>query len=200
MGHSDPDDTKLAFATNEMSGAITGAVQAGVVQNIHFHTGCAHSDLTPQFEVRSVPNSDDETMYVWFTLVGPGALDRLDEVVVSVRDELRLAPNTITGRAPEDEVRNVVRGARRFRPGVDKADRFGRAATVPYPLEMGDRTRLYLERTFPPAWTGSNVQWWRRQHARSPLRLRFTCRRDGLGVGLWRIPVDIEAPVAVDGR
>lgn len=69
MQYDDPDGTELASVANEMFGAITGsAVQAGVVHGgIHLHPGCAHSDLTPTFDVWCNRNGDDETMSVSFT-------------------------------------------------------------------------------------------------------------------------------------
>jgi len=199
MGQNEPDDTEPASVVNEMSGTVTGpAVQTGSVDSINFYnTACAHNDLTPKFDIWCTSNGDNETMSVSFTLTGPATLDQLDEVAVSVKDAFRLPPATSVDGTPEDETQNVVWGAWSFRPCVDFADRDGRTATLPYPVEMGDRTRLFVERSFPPARTLFDLQSWRSQFADSPLRLLFTCRRDG---EVWRIPVEVAVPVAAGGQ
>ena len=181
--------------TNEIAGNIGGAVQARDIHgdvNLTVYTGAApQGELTPQFKITCQPQGDDG-MFLWLTLIGPSTLDRVDEVVVRVLDDMVRPPSAIAGSVTAEQMDAVVWGPWRFPPGLDHIDQYGRTAVMPTRLEMGDQTRVYMERTTPPRWWESGTPAWRRQYAGTPLRLLFTCRRDGVD---WRIPVDVMVEV-----
>lgn len=189
MTANDPDPMSV---TNEMSGTASGVVQAGDIHgdiNLTVYTGATtQGELTPQFKIVCEPHGDDG-MFLWLTLIGPSTLDRVDEVVVRVLDDMVRPPSSIAGSATDEQMAAVVWGPWRFPPGLDGIDQYGRTVVVPTRLEMGDRTRVYMERTTPPRWWGSGTPAWRHQYAGTPLRLRFTCRRDEVD---WRILVDVD--------
>ena len=104
-----------------------------------------HADLTPQFEVRCRVMSGERAK-LGVALVGPAALDRLDQVTVRIRDDVPgRAPVTPSGPTAEEIARQVW-GPYRFVPGVDGADQPGRSV-APFGLLLGDWRPLALERT-----------------------------------------------------
>jgi hypothetical protein len=190
MRQNEPDSTELASVANDMSGTAAGVVQAGVIHgnvSVTVRTGGPSPDnSTPRFQITCQPHGDDG-MFLWLTLVGPSTLDRVDEITLRVLDDQRRAPSGIVGGPTAEEITAVVWGPWRFPPGLDNIGEYGRTATVAHPLEMGERTRLFMERTLPPKWN-TDLRWWRRDYANAALRLLIMCRRDEVE---WRVPVDL---------
>ncbi|MDQ0836115.1 hypothetical protein QF032_007959 [Streptomyces achromogenes] len=87
-----------------------------------------------------------------------------------------------------------VWGPLRFVPGVDGADANGQ--TIPaFPLRVGVGWPLALERT-PPLWQEGDDREarWRDKWFNTPMRLVFTCRRDGFVP--WVVPYEVDVPQA----
>jgi hypothetical protein len=147
-----------------------------------------HADLAPKFEVSCRATGGDRAA-LRLVFVGPAGLDRLDQVTVSIRDDIRGRAPVIAGGPTTEQIARQVWGPYRFVPGVDGAEETGRAL-APVELLLGDWRPFALERTLPPPWS-SDTDGWRREYADQPLRLTLTCLRDGQPP--WTVPV--EAPV-----
>ncbi|MGH3938470.1 MAG: hypothetical protein ACRDTG_07500 [Pseudonocardiaceae bacterium] len=134
------------------------------------------------------------------TFIGPDGLDRLDSVEITIRNDRRLVLSPIAnGPSPED-LAAVIWGPLRFVPGVNGADRLGRAVPV-FPMDRQETVPRAMEDSIPPRWN-SDPSAWRRDHAGHPLRLTITCTREGYQP--WTVtrdvPVELEpdnAPPAV---
>jgi hypothetical protein len=160
-----------------------------------------HADLTPQFEVGCIAGYGDRAE-LRLAFVGPAGLDRLDEVTVAIRDDIRGRAPVSAGGPTAEQVAQQVWGPYRFVPGVDGADKTGRAV-APVELLLGDWRPFALEQTPPPPWsTEGSGQWWRQQYTGKPVRLTLHCR--GKGREPWTIPLEVavapatEAPIQPD--
>jgi hypothetical protein len=131
-----------------------------------------HADLTPQFETTCTATSTGRAE-LRVAFAGPPGLDRLDRVVVSIRDDRRGRVPVTAGGPTAEQIAWQVWGPYRFVPGVDGADQDGRGV-APGELVLGDRVRFTLERTLPPPWAG-DTDGWRRQYAGQPVRVTLTC-------------------------
>lgn len=147
-----------------------------------------HADLTPQFEVTCTATSGDRaTLRVAF--VGPPGLDRLDQVTVSIRDDIRGRAPVIAGGPTAEQIARQVWGPYRFVRGVDGADENGRSVAA-VELLLGDWRPFALEQTPPPPWWGGGgVDGWRKQYADQPVRLTFTCHRQDDEP--WTVPREV---------
>lgn len=149
-----------------------------------------HTDLTPQFVI-SCRATSDIAAELRLALAGPAGLDRLDEVIVGIRDDgLNHTPVDADWPTAE-QVAWQIWGPYRFRPGVDGADRSGRTV-APIELQLGDWRSFALERTLPPTWMadGNAGEQWRQDYAGQPMRLTITCRRKAHKP--WTIPVELQ--------
>lgn len=145
-----------------------------------------HADLTPKFEVTCQTTGGDRAQ-LRVALVGPAGLDRLDRVIVSVRDDIRGRRPVTAGGPSAEQIAQHVWGPYRFVPGVDRADQTGRTV-APVELHLGDWRPFALERTPPPPWSG-DIETWRRQYDSQPLRLTLTCHRQGDQP--WTVPIEL---------
>ncbi|MEV7737825.1 hypothetical protein AB0O75_38125 [Streptomyces sp. NPDC088921] len=101
----------------------------------------------------------------------------------------------LAGGPNQEQVDAQVWGPLRFVPGVDGADANGQ--TIPaFPLRVGVGRPLALERTRPPLWQEGNDREarWRDKWLNTPMRLVFTCRRDGFEP--WVVPYEVDVPQA----
>jgi hypothetical protein len=145
-----------------------------------------HAELTPVFELSCQPAGGDRAE-LRVAFVGPPGLDRLDQVTVMIRDDIRGRKAVTAGGPTAEEIAAQVWGPYRFVPGVDGADKSGRGVE-PVSLMLGDWRPFSLERTRPPTWSNDDAKW-RRQYADQPVRLEITCQRDGYSP--WVIPLEV---------
>jgi hypothetical protein len=145
-----------------------------------------HAYLTPQFELTCrVTSGERATLRV--ALVGPAALDRLDQVTVHIRDDIPGRAPVTPGGPTAEEIARQIWGPYRFVPGVDGADQTGRSV-APFELLLGDWRPLTLERTPAPTWS-SDATGWRRQYNDQPVRLTLACVREGDEP--WTVPQEV---------
>ncbi|WP_280666043.1 MULTISPECIES: hypothetical protein [unclassified Kitasatospora] len=138
-----------------------------------------HVDLTPDLGIMFEPQGDSYAL-LKVELRGPAGLDRLDQVVVTVRDEGGVDHEGhagLGGSIPVEELRSVVWSQYRFRPSVDGADRLGRGV-APFALERGEWRPFAMECTLKPHWF-TDLESWQRRFKGKPLRLTLECRRQG---------------------
>jgi hypothetical protein len=145
-----------------------------------------HTDLTPTFDVTCTTTGGDRAE-LRVVLAGPAGLDRLDQVTMSIRDDIRGRAPVTAGEPTAEQITRQVWGPYRFVSGVDGADETGRRV-APVELLLGDWRPFALERTLPPPWS-SDTDGWRRQYANQPLRLTLTCCRQGHQP--WTVPREI---------
>jgi hypothetical protein len=135
-----------------------------------------HHELTPRFNVtvtRLGPGTGQASLMLTFE--GPPALERLDAVEVSVRDDGYTHAGGLAGGPSAQEIADTVWGPYRFRPGIDGVSRNGRDVPAAS-MELGDWRKLVLERTPSPSWT--DPEYWRERYDRDPVRLWVRCRRE----------------------
>lgn len=143
-----------------------------------------HTDLTPQFDV-TCHETGAGRAELWVEFVGPPGLDQLDEVTITIRDDIRgREAFTIAGGPTAEQIGQQVWGPYRFQPSADGADSNGRSV-APIELILGDQRRFALQQTPPPPWS-NDTGGWRQQQAGQSVRLTFTCRRDGYEP--WHVP------------
>ena len=152
-------------------------------------------ELTPEFDITCTvrdTSTDTADMHV---ALRPGRLERLDEVTITILDETgadhwaRGLPGGIT----QEEAEAFVWGGWEFNTGASKQVVSNRTTRVrPYSLVTGKNWDvLSLRRTRPGHWMSATTQEaWREQHEDRPIRLLFTCRRDGYEP--WIVQRDIE--------
>ncbi len=146
-----------------------------------------HEELTPEFVVTASPVNIGRAE-LWVELAGPVALRGLDEIAVSIRDD-------VPGRAPvspagpsAEEIAAQVWGPYQFSPYADGADAGGRTID-PFALQVGERRPSSLMKTRAPHWTSqSDEQWWQ-QWVGEPVRLLLRCRRGDDPP--WTVPLQI---------
>lgn len=145
-----------------------------------------HAELTPVFEV-SCGDTGGDRAELRVEFLGPPGLDRLDQVTVTIRDDIRGCKPVIDGGPTAEEIAEQVWGPCRFVPGVDGADKTGRSA-APISFTLGDWRPYALERTRPPIWSNDDTGW-RRQYADQPVRLTMTCQREENEP--WVVPLEV---------
>lgn len=155
-----------------------------------------HTELTPSFDIVCHRSPVGDTAYLQVTLTGPPDLDRLDGVAVSIRNDRANRSPTIAGGPTAEELAAVIWGPLRFRPYVDDADELGRS--IPFvPLARQDTMQLAMEASLVPRWVADH-DLWRRQYAHHPLRLHFTCTREGHEP--WKFPIDVSIKPEPDNQ
>jgi hypothetical protein len=145
-----------------------------------------HADLTPTFEVCCRASERDRAQ-LQVTLMGPPGLDGLDQVTVTIRDDIRGREPVTAGGPTADQIARQVWGPYRFVPGVDGADETGRSV-APLKMLLGDSRPFTLERTPPPAWSNDSGTW-RQHNADQPVRLTLGCYRQDHEP--WTVPIEI---------
>lgn len=126
-------------------------------------------------------------------LDGPPALDRLDQLTVTIRDDTT-DHRSVAGGPTDEQIAAQIWGPYRFTPGVDGADRTGRAV-APIRLLLGDDRPFQLEPSTPPPWW-TDPEAWRTEYAATPIRLAIRCcRRDNDHE--WNVPLEIVPTPAV---
>ena len=155
-----------------------------------------HADLTPQFEVTLSRTSGGDRADLRLTFVGPAGLDRLDEMTVTIHNDIPDRRPVGAGGPTAEQIAQQIWGPYRFVPDVDSADDTGRRVPSAT-LLLGDDRRLTLERTRPPPWSNGGHEWWDQQYHDRPLRLTVDCWREGHEP--WTIPLKtVPATEAVD--
>lgn len=149
-----------------------------------------HAELRPRYQVtlESNPGSDQRTLRV--KLVGPGELEKLDEVIVSIRDDnpWRRKQPPAAGQ-PAEAVPDHVWSRLRFVPGTGPgfpdaervADSAGRT-TRSVGMNAGDYHTYTLQPSIPPPHPNWTQQTWIDQLG-PHLKLRIEGRRD---TGRWK--------------
>lgn len=136
-----------------------------------------HHEMTPRFDVtitRLGPGTDQASLMLTFE--GPPALEHLDAVEVSIRDDGYTHGAGLAGEPSAQEIADTVWGPYRFKPAIDGASPNGREVPAAA-MELGERRKLVLERSFAPAW--ADTASWRERYDRDPVRLWVRCRREG---------------------
>lgn len=153
-----------------------------------------HADLTPHFRCTVVSNEARSTAMLRVHLEGPPGLlsHGTIEITASLRND-----NPHRGDAPQlagtptpEEVRAHIWGPWKF--SADNCDDTGRTV-APQQLVVGEWTRYGLTPTFPPLWSASNTDDWRRDYAIDPVRLSITARSKD---SEWTVP--LEVPVTIE--
>ena len=153
----------------------------GCVTRIHL------AELSPRFEITCYRATTGNRADLRLTFTGPSALDRLDGVTVTVRDDRTNRTSVTMGGPSDEELARVVWGPYRFVPGVNGADALGKA--IPnFSLDRQETARLALEESLAPRWV-SDHSFWRQQYADHPLRLMIICTRAGHKP--WNVIVDV---------
>lgn len=187
----------LMVAILSTLGTLVAAVAAWGAWRAAHHSGRAattltkveqgrwHAELTPTFKVSCRVTGGDRAQ-LRAELVGPPGLGHLDQVTVTIRDDIRDRQPVTAGRPTAEDIAQQVWGPYRFVPTVDGADSTGRGV-APVPLLLGDWRPFSLERTRPPHW--SDDTWWQK-YADQLVRLTFTCYREGYET--WTVPMEVE--------
>jgi hypothetical protein len=155
-----------------------------------------HADLTPQFRVTLEPKRDAADLIVHLT--GPFPLHHLDEIRVEVThsdDRDHGTPPDGRRRVDPDEWAAQLWGPYELlATGRNEVAADGRTAG-PFALALGNGRTFPLTRTDPPPWwTHREAEaGWRARWLGKPVRLVFTCRRDGFEP--WVVPYEVEIPV-----
>lgn len=144
-----------------------------------------HAELTPHLEVSCTSTGDRATL--WVALTGPMGLEHLDEMSVTVRDDIRGRKPIVAGGPTADQIAEHVWGPYRFVPRVDGADSCGRCV-LPVKLLLGDARPFTLERTRPPQWSMDTGEW-SEQYRYSPVKLTLSCWREGYKP--WTVPLEV---------
>ncbi len=119
--------------------------------------------------------------------MGPPGLDRLDRLIVSIRDDIHGRAPVTAAEPTAEQIAEQVWGPYRFVRSVDGADTTGRSV-APVSLLLGDWRPFALEHTPPPPWS-SDSGGWRQQYADQPVRLTLTCYRQDHEP--WTVPVEV---------
>lgn len=145
-----------------------------------------HNELTPIFKVTAAAQPGGRARLV-VALDGPPALDRLDQLTVTIRDDTTDHSSIGAGGPTDEQVAAQIWGPYRFTPGVDGADPTGREV-APIPLLLGDDRPFQLELSTPPMWWTAGLAAWRLGYAAAPIRLSIRCRRNDHE---WNVPLEI---------
>ena len=147
-----------------------------------------HNELTPRFTTTATKTPEGRVRLV-MALDGPAALDRLDQLTVTIRDDTTDHRSRLAGGPTEEQIAAQIWGPYRFTPGVDGADHTGRAA-APIRLLLGDDRPFQLEPSTPPPWWAEDPEAWRAQYATAPIRLAVRCRHND-NDHEWNVPIEI---------
>jgi hypothetical protein len=147
-----------------------------------------HAELTPQFKVtcQAMP-ADRAELHI--DLTGPLPLGQLDELTVTIRDDGRSHPSSVS--VTQAEIDATIWGPYQFLPHIDGADETGRNAKVSG-LPVGNGRPISLRRTGAPRWGVS--EGWRQQYDGEPVRLMLHCVRSGYEP--WAVPFEVDVTPA----
>jgi hypothetical protein len=150
-----------------------------------------HSELIPQFAVTA---KETTAGYVVLTvqLVGPPALDRVDAIALTLRDDRVDRMASLINDADREERREQIWGPYRFSRDVDQASPGGREVPSKGPLALGDSRRFQLEKTHPPL--TADGAWWSAEFPPSTFKLSITCKRSEDRP--WTVPLDVDVTAA----
>ena len=164
-----------------------------------------NAELTPHIRVTCQPwNSGSDKLRLGLFLSGPPELERLDELIVTVRNDNlgRSQARPLAGGPTPEQVAAHIWGPYRFVPatgpdadparGIPGADPTGRR-TPTNGMPVGEELIFCLEPTPPPPWSHQNPEDWRQERG-TVLRLKLECRRDG------RTPWTLTTEVDTDGN
>lgn len=136
--------------------------------------GRRHDDLTPELDVECTL-ARDGIVQLTLELTGPAGVDRLDEVRVRVRDDRPgRKPSPALGLTDE-QFAQAIWGPCRLNPDAENTDPIGREHG-PFKLLRNEPYPLHLEPSPAPSWW-IDLEAWRRQVNKQPVRLEITCRR-----------------------
>lgn len=145
-----------------------------------------HSELIPQF--RATAHETSTAAWLTLELVGPAALDRLDEMSLEIRDDRAERLDAAHDLVPGDPLHSQIWGAYRFTPAVDGASADGRVVPPTAALLLGDSRRFQLERTVPP--NGFTSPSWHNEYPSDSFRLSITSR--SAGNAPWTVPITVK--------
>jgi hypothetical protein len=167
----------IASAWYSRQQALAGRRQASASEAaVSIEKTRLHHDLTPDLKITCKLQGDNMAT-AELELTGPPGLDRLDEVIVRIRDDRPdRAANPGAGLTAE-QVSAAIWGPFRFNRGVRDTDETGRQHG-PFPLPKNEPYKLSLEQSMVPSWWTDPGQW-RRQYDGKAVRFEVTCRRDG---------------------
>lgn len=173
-----------------------------------------HAELTPRLRLRCVPeNPGSEGYKLTVELLGPPELGRLDELILTVRDDhpWRGQHSLSAGGPSPEEVAAFVWSPVKFRrgtgPGADPvrgvpgADDMGRS-TPTSGMPVGESLPFFLDPTSPPPWSrGQTSSGWRRERG-TILRLSFQCHKNGHQpwTVVGEIDIQTDNPVVIPER
>ncbi|MHB8290389.1 MAG: hypothetical protein ACYDEY_14390 [Acidimicrobiales bacterium] len=160
-----------------------------------------HAEITPHFRVTCQRgNAEVDRLDLRLFLIGPPELERLDTLVVVVRDDhpWRNTATQLAGGPTAEAVAKQIWGPYRFVPGVGPgadpvrgipgADLTGRT-TPTGGMPVGEELRFALEPTQPPPWSHQTQRDWQRELG-TKLRLKLECGR--IGWEPWPLTCEID--------
>lgn len=159
-----------------------------------------HSELTPRFRITCEPAGGPGGIRMTIALTGPPELERLDELIVTVRDDhpWRAQGSPPAGGPTLEQVARQIWGLWRFIPHTGPgagtspellcADDTGRT-TRTAGLPVGEQLPFFLEPNRPPSWSQWTADGWE-QTVGSKLRLQLDCRHGGWE--RWSLPCEIQ--------
>jgi hypothetical protein len=158
-----------------------------------------HAELCPRFRVISKPIGQADyhgAFRLLVELVGPQALEQLDRLTVTIRDDshTRSEGSSIAGGPTQEQIEGQIWGSYRFTPdtgpGKARADATGRRTVYEGAIPVGESLVYQLEPNPPPSWsTGTSQDVWRQEQG-TILRLALLAERDG--VGSWRLAGELD--------
>jgi hypothetical protein len=193
------DASRAADAADRSADAAARSADAAAV-TAKLDTDRRHSELTPRFRITCEPsNPGSDTLRLGIYLLGPPELERLDGLIVVIRDDhpWRAQGTPLAGGPTAQQITEQIWGRWRFTPGtgpgadpirgVPGADPTGRT-TPTGGLPVGEELSFQLEPTRPPPWSQQSLESWQRQVG-PWLRLRLEGHRDGEAP--WVLPCEM---------
>lgn len=176
----------------------TATQMAGIERNRR------HQELTPDFDVTCTTRDTSPDFADLRVVLKPGALQRLDEVIVTILDEAGKEHWThgLPDGLTQEEAEMFVWGPWEFNK-KPSAQVFSNRSTRSraYDLTTGKNWDvLSLIRTRPGQWMApKRGAGWNRQYAEQSLRLRITCYREGHEPWalLYEIKVERDGPFTI---
>lgn len=154
-----------------------------------------HADKRPVLKVTCDRRGADGAD-VAVELTGPDSLDRLDKVTVRVRDDMPDRRPREGSPLSQEQIAEVIWGPFRIRAGLKDTSPNGRQHG-PFPLPKNEPYPLPMERSITPSWASAG---WHDQYRGKPIRLEFTCAREGsdpwVVLAEVRVPPDIMNTIA----
>lgn len=146
-----------------------------------------HAELAPQFKLELKDPGMTRTMLT-VSLEGPAALDHLDSIELTIRDDMPDRAELTAGHGVSaEEIRRQIWGPLRFVHGVDGGSQDGRTVG-PFSLPVGESRPFAVDATVTPHWQ-RNPQTWRDQWEGARMRLTLVCRRDGFEP--WTVKAEV---------